>query len=131
MPVCNAIINATISMHNWDCNGSERCGYNVTSVEQNDADECVLKITHETPTKHYVDNISFDISSTASDVCSGTANSKSTPLSIKDYGTNYCNIYNILRVAAQLGVAYTDFDTSKELCTDYVEGQMAATCDKY
>jgi hypothetical protein len=123
-------------MHNWDCNNSERCGYNVTAVKQNDDMSCVLELTHETPTKHYVDNIVFTLAADADDntqytSCAGTADSKSEPLSIGDYGTNYCNIYNLLLAAADEGVKYDKFETSKSKCTNYVEGTMPATCDKY
>mmetsp|Transcript_20450 Transcript_20450/g.32744 ORF Transcript_20450/g.32744 Transcript_20450/m.32744 type:complete len:171 (+) Transcript_20450:64-576(+) len=71
---------------------AEFCGYKVISVTA-DLDH----FQHETPEKHYVDDISFqNFKQQGSDVVV-SAGSKSEPNSYYDYDTNFCNIFNLFR----------------------------------
>ena len=79
-------------------------------------------VTRTTPTKHYVDDIMFSLSGTAS--CSITAKSRSQTTSYYDYDTNYCNMYNVFRGMGQ------KFSTPSTTDCKWVPDDVS-TCDKY
>ena len=56
-------------------------------------DFCAIR---ETPTHHYKDDILFSLVD-SNGACTVTAKSRSQSLSVYDFDTNYCNMYNILK----------------------------------
>ena len=70
--------------------GGEVCGYSLISAGDS------LHIQHETPEKHYIDDVYFSFSDSDSE-CIISAKSKSEPNSYYDYDTNFCNIFNLFR----------------------------------
>lgn len=82
--------------------------------------------TRTTPTKHYVDDILFDLSgaSTIADSCEVTAYSRSRTLSYYDYDTNFCNMYNVFRTSG------LKFSTPATTECKWVPKDMSV-CDKY
>ena len=118
--------------------GGEKCLYSLVS---NSGDE--VTATHTTPKKKYVDSLSMKFSSTlavaslgiitfeklpSAGGCAVAAHSSSnTWYAILDFGTNYCNLHNLV-VGSGLANA-TDFSetTSDSVCTQYSK----ADCDTY
>ena len=83
--------------------------------------------TRTTPVKHYVDDISFVLQDGGNNTCSVTAKSQSQSLSYLDYGTNYCNMFNVMRTS---GINFTAPHVSN--CNSKnVPSDVVATCNKY
>lgn len=111
-------------MKTWsgtDCGSGEKCRYAIRSDSGS-----VLEGTHTTPVKHYVDDLKFSFSGS---MCIVDAQSSSeTWYAVLDYGTNYCNLHNLV-VGAQINVPKYGFKetTSNSVCTQYT----SANCAKY
>ena len=84
--------------------------------------------TRTTPVKHYVDDVSFALSDASTSTCTVTAKSQSQVLSVLDYGTNYCNMFNVIRMA---GVNYTTPQISNFSNSSNVPTDIITTCNKY
>ncbi|KAL4222764.1 hypothetical protein ACF0H5_018804 [Mactra antiquata] len=103
-------------------NGGEKCLYSITSTT---ADE--IKGTHETPVKHYVDDISFKMTKSG-DGCNVEAFSTSqTWYAYLDYSTNYCNLENLMTGAGLNATQGFTESTSDDVCTQY----SSRNCEKY
>ena len=84
-------------------------------------------VTRTTPTKHYVDDIEFTYTVNSATTCGVVAKSRSQTLSVYDYDTNYCNMYNPLR---QSGLKFSPVETSS--CANVpAAADVEATCNKY
>ncbi|XP_064647616.1 uncharacterized protein LOC135500237 [Lineus longissimus] len=102
--------------------GGEKCRYKLVSNEGN-----VVKATHTTPVKEYVDDLSFTFAGqdkTCS--CDGYSTSE-TWYAVLDYGTNYCNLNNLITGAGLNKTAGYKEETSDSICTQY----SSHDCDKY
>eukprot|EP00117_Sycon_ciliatum_P043635 scpid96995/ scgid31572/ len=105
--------------------GGEKCNYQV--VFSNDT---MLTGTHTTPVKHFVDEFSFVLSNPVgtTDRCIVDAKSRSqTWYAFLDYGTNYCNLRNLVLQASLEKSPGFDEKTSNSICTQY----SSANCDVY
>ena len=95
-----------------------------STVEEN------LWATRTTPTKKYVDDILFDYFSSSDDFnlgsCRIQAKSRSQTLSIKDYNTNYCNMWNVIQSVPEA----KDLEITTSECR-YVPQDPATTCKVY
>mmetsp|Transcript_30805 Transcript_30805/g.38599 ORF Transcript_30805/g.38599 Transcript_30805/m.38599 type:complete len:869 (+) Transcript_30805:85-2691(+) len=100
-----------------DCEG-EKCGYSIIS-----SSDGFLELDHETPSKHYVDSITFKF--TAVDgMCEVEGKSSSdTWYAVLDNGTNYCNMRNLVDSTSLL----VKEQTSDAVCTQY----SSADCETY
>merc|ERR1711862_1040666 len=91
------IINQMILWDNEDCGTKpgddkphgQKCLYKHTGTEG-----LVTTGTHTTPIHRYVDDLTFTF--VPEDVCIIEAHSISETLSVLDYGTNYCNLFNLM-----------------------------------
>merc|ERR1711953_84604 len=86
--------------------------------------------THTTPIHEYVDDLTFtfEVSQSRADVkCVVKANSISETLSLLDYGTNYCNLYNLMDGSGLVNDPAWSEDTNDRKCTQYSDAQ----CDIY
>merc|ERR1712079_901074 len=80
--------------------------------------------THTTPIHRYVDDLTFKFVPSDSG-CLVDANSISETLSLLDFGTNYCNLFNLMDGSGLTqDSAYTE-DTNDYQCTQY----SSADCD--
>ncbi|XP_062567882.1 uncharacterized protein LOC134230118 [Saccostrea cucullata] len=105
-------------------NGGEKCLYKFTSESGN-----TLKAKHETPVKHYVDDLTFTFmpaSSTAKCNVQGFSTSE-TWYALLDYGTNYCNLHNLITGSGLDKVSGYSEKTSDSICTQY----SSANCTVY
>jgi len=74
---------------------------------------------HETPVKRYSDSLSFEFEQSG-DVCKVKGYSSSDLwYAILDYGTNYCNIWNLVDGAGLTGKDGFVETTSDSVCTQY------------
>merc|ERR1712217_724906 len=89
-------------MNAWD---NEDCGTKPGDTEPNGQkclyhwtgnDGLITNGTHTTPIHRYVDNLSFKFVPMSDGACLVDAYSQSTPESILDYGTDYCNLFNLM-----------------------------------
>ncbi|XP_059148725.1 uncharacterized protein LOC131935970 [Physella acuta] len=106
-----------------DCGTGEKCKYKFISF-----DNSVLKATHTTPVKNYVDDLTFvfNSNSTTSCVVNGFSTSE-TWYAVLDYGTNYCNLHNLITGSGLDLTANYKEATDNGRCTQY----SSANCDKY
>ncbi|XP_061185550.1 uncharacterized protein LOC133193605 [Saccostrea echinata] len=105
-------------------NGGEKCLYKFVSESGN-----TLKAKHETPVKHYVDDLTFTFlpsSSTAKCNVQGFSTSE-TWYALLDYGTNYCNLHNLITGSGLDKVSGYSEKTSDSVCTQY----SSANCTVY
>eukprot|EP00095_Tigriopus_kingsejongensis_P005559 maker-scaffold736_size104543-snap-gene-0.18 protein:Tk05559 transcript:maker-scaffold736_size104543-snap-gene-0.18-mRNA-1 annotation:"hypothetical protein DAPPUDRAFT_223657" len=83
--------------------------------------------THTTPIQRYVDDIDFTFNVQDDGGCTIEAHSKSQSLSLLDYGTNYCNVFNLMDGSGLTqDPAFTE-QTSDSICTQH----STADCDIY
>lgn len=102
--------------------GGEKCLYKLVSNSGN-----TLKATHETPKKHYVDDLTFSFD-TEGNTCYVQGHSTSeTWYAVLDSGTNYCNLENLITGSGLNKAKNYKEQTSNGECTQY----SSANCDKY
>merc|ERR1712088_113149 len=90
----------------------QKCLYKLTSSE-----EASMTGTHTTPMARYVDALTFDFSDSGSG-CSVAAKSRAeTLLAWLDFGTNYCNLRNLIDGAGLSGTDGFTEETSTSVCT--------------
>ncbi|XP_071479354.1 uncharacterized protein [Diadema antillarum] len=103
-------------------NGGEKCLYAVTY--QNDT---YINGTHMTPVKHYVDDISFQLTSKKSGCAVFGFSTSETWYAYLDYGTNYCNLHNLITGSGLDKAPGYSEKTDDSICTQYT----SADCEKY
>lgn len=97
--------------------------YTVKSFEDN-----VLKATHETPKKHYIDDQTYTFKNVSSAGCTVQGYSTSEVwYAHLDYSTNYCNMHNLVTGSGLDRVPGFQEQTSTSECTQYDE----ANCNTY
>ncbi|XP_048756013.2 uncharacterized protein LOC125666772 [Ostrea edulis] len=104
--------------------GGEKCLYKFVSEASNQ-----LKAKHETPVKHYVDDLTFTftpVSSSAGCNVQGFSTSE-TWYAVLDYGTNYCNLHNLITGSGLDKASGYVEKTSDSVCTQY----SSANCTVY
>ncbi|CAG7825685.1 unnamed protein product [Allacma fusca] len=109
---------------NETCGTGQKCLYGLDSLNGN-----TLKATHTTPVKRYVDDLTFSFyPNTATSGCNVVGHSESRVwYAILDYGTNYCNLHNLVDGAGlQSDELYSEL-TRDEICTQYT----SSNCEKY
>eukprot|EP00744_Colponema_vietnamica_P004289 GILI01006434.1.p1 GENE.GILI01006434.1~~GILI01006434.1.p1 ORF type:complete len:197 (-),score=88.72 GILI01006434.1:154-672(-) len=90
-----------------------------------DEGKLVLRATRTTPVKKYVDDVILQLVQQG-DNCFVEGKSRSQSLSYYDYSTNFCNLYNPLRVLD------IPFDKDVQECKFHpADEEIVATCDKY
>merc|ERR1712110_415522 len=105
-----------------DCAGSQRCLYKLKASTDNQ-----ITASHTTPIKRYVDSLTFTFNDAAAG-CKVDGFSKSDLwYAVLDYGTNYCNLNNLI-TGAKLHESngYVE-DTRDKVCTQY----SSRNCDIY
>ncbi|CAH1798177.1 unnamed protein product [Owenia fusiformis] len=122
--VNNAIVKQ-IALWKTDDNckgGGEKCLYALVSRTDR-----IIKATHTTPKKGYVDDLTFTFTQN-SNICNVNGHSTSeTWYAVLDYSTNYCNLNNLITGAGlDKAKAYSE-TTSDRICTQY----SSRNCDKY
>jgi hypothetical protein len=122
-------INTAIAdqMKKWESadnckGGGERCLYNLTSQTSK-----LITGTHETPVKHYVDDLSFTFVENGIACYVHGYSTSQTWYAVLDYGTNYCNLHNIILGSGLDKTAGYVETTSSGQCTQY----STANCDIY
>jgi len=81
--------------------------------------------THTTPIHRYVDDLTFTF--VPGDGCLVDAHSISETLSLLDYGTNYCNLFNLMDGSGLVNDPSFSEDTNDRICTQ----RSSADCDIY
>lgn len=126
---CDVISNRLIQqMETWKtnatCGTGQKCLYGFGSIEGN-----TLKGTHTTPKAGYIDDIEFSFfPNTASGGCNVLGFSTSRIFfAVLDFGTNYCNLHNLVEGAGLASDAHYSELTRDEICTQYT----SANCEKY
>jgi hypothetical protein len=84
---------------------------------------------HTSPVKKYIDDLTFWFDANGND-CEVVALSVSRPLSIYDYDTNFCNIYNLL-YNANFNYTYHIGNEKSGCKFAPPPNEVAATCAKY
>lgn len=105
-----------------DCGTSEKCLYKLKSKN-----ETTLLATHTTPVKKYVDDLTFTLKPQGQSCQVHGFSTSETWYAVLDYGTNYCNLHNLIAGAGlDKTNAYSE-KTDDSVCTQY----SSADCDKY
>ena len=84
-------------------------------------------VTRTTPVKHYVDDIIFEVKGAQNGGCTVSSRSRSQTLSYYDYNTNYCNMYNVVRMSGLGFSSLTDSNCKWNLTPD----NRDEVCNKY
>merc|ERR1711963_181612 len=94
----------------------QNCLYEFTEVDS----EGTLKAKHLTPVKRYVDSLSFKFIGESNGNCKIEAYSRSDLwYAVLDYGTNYCNLRNLLDGTGLSGSDGFQESTRNKICTQY------------
>ncbi|KAA0716144.1 hypothetical protein E1301_Tti015854 [Triplophysa tibetana] len=106
-------------MKEWStetCPGtSQRCRYSLTTVNADD-----ITATHTTPVMRFVDDLTFNLSSPHPDTCDVQGRSVSRSwYAMFDGGTNYLNMYNLMRGSGLSSSPSFTESTSDRLCTQF------------
>ncbi|XP_067650142.1 uncharacterized protein [Haliotis asinina] len=92
----------------------EKCLYKLISSSATQ-----IKATRTTRVDHYVDDLTFTLKQEAS-TCKVHGYSRSeTWYAVLDFGTNYCNLFNLLDGAGLVKTAGYSETTSDRICTQY------------
>ena len=83
--------------------------------------------THTTPIHRYLDEMTLNFIPQENGGCLVDAISRSTPESILDFGTNYCNLFNLMEGSGLTQDAGYSEDTNDAVCTQH----SVADCDIY
>ncbi|XP_053374569.1 uncharacterized protein LOC128547029 [Mercenaria mercenaria] len=103
-------------------NGGEKCLYKVSSQSVTE-----IKGTHETPVKHYVDDLTFTMKPAGSGCTVDGFSTSETWYAYLDYSTNYCNLNNLITGAGLNATQGYKETTSDDVCTQY----SSRNCEKY
>jgi len=135
IPCVDAQALVVYQMHAWENNPcpdpvdgkphGQKCNYEHLGDEG-----LVTKGTHTTPIHEYVDDLKFTFENPPSMSgvgCVVKAHSISESLSLLDFGTNYCNLYNLMDGSGLVNDPEWTEDTNDRKCTQYSEVQ----CDIY
>ena len=92
------------------------------------ASALTIHSTHTSPVHRYIDDQHMSLApSTSGTGCDMDAKSESRPISIYDYSTNFCDVYNLLRA----GPAFS-YDVSTLECPFHPKrGAEDSTCNQY
>ncbi|KAK3611300.1 hypothetical protein CHS0354_015714 [Potamilus streckersoni] len=102
--------------------GGEKCLYTLKTNT-----DTMVAGTHETPVHHYIDDVSFTLTPSGS-TCSVSGSSRSEIwYAVLDYGTNYCNMHNLITGSGLDKVSGYTEKTNDDVCTQY----SSADCEKY
>jgi len=104
----------------------EKCRYAL--VKRTDSPtNTILTATHTTPVHEYVDDLTFTLTSSGSECQVQGYSTSETWYAHLDFGTNYCNLHNLITGSGlDKTVAYSE-STSDAVCTQY----SSADCTKY
>ncbi|XP_033763006.1 uncharacterized protein LOC117344366 [Pecten maximus] len=87
----------------------------------------VMKLTHETPLKHYIDDVTFTLTSQDDSCHIDGYSTAETWYAVLDAGTNYCNMFNLLEGSGlTTATGYTE-TASDDTCTQ----RSSADCTRY
>ncbi|TRY64360.1 hypothetical protein TCAL_07694 [Tigriopus californicus] len=101
----------------------QRCKY---SLEESTAN--MIKGVHRTPAKDYEDDFNFELTEGPNGSCKVKGFSTSRLwYAILDFGTNYCNLWNLVDGAGFTKLDGFKEDTSSRVCTQY----DSADCSRY
>lgn len=106
----------------FDCKQGEKCLYKLVS-----SDGKTLKATHETPAEHYVDDLTFTFTPSGSQCQVHGFSTSETWYAVLDYGTNYCNLHNLITGSGLDKTDGYEENVSSSECTQV----STANCDKY
>ncbi|KAM7390879.1 hypothetical protein PAMA_008873 [Pampus argenteus] len=111
--------------------GGQKCLYKLQSASVH-----FIAAKHTTPFKRYVDDINFRLVSYHFFTCCHVSamSISETWYAIKDHGTNYCNLYNLMegKIGQQYGSGLTEVGGYKEVTSDFLCTQRSsANCIVY
>jgi len=100
----------------------QNCLYTFVSAENG-----VIVAEHRTPVKRYVDDLEFTLTEGPAGKCLVDAKSSSRLwYAVLDFGTNYCNLRNLLDGVGFTEQQFTE-ETSDSVCTQYT----SRDCSRY
>ncbi|XP_046349884.1 uncharacterized protein [Haliotis cracherodii] len=98
----------------------EKCLYKLLSSSATQ-----IKATRTTREKHYVDDLTFTLTQEASMCKVHGFSTSETWYAVLDFGTNYCNLFNLLDGAGLVKTAGYSETTSDKICTQYSKRDCA------
>jgi len=133
--VKNKIVNQIKQWENTECPGvsedcpklpcGQKCLYNFTSYQEEDT---TIVATHETPKHRFIDDLTFILSEQGSSNCAVEATSNSrTWYAVLDFGTNYCNLRNLIEGSGISELQSFEEITEDSVCTQY----SSRNCQRY
>jgi len=98
----------------------QKCLYELSSVEDNK-----IEATHKTPVKRYIDNLTFELNAAGSKCKVDAFSTSSIWYAVLDFGTNYCNLRNLLDGAGYVEGTHFEENTEDSVCTQYTSRDCA------
>jgi len=124
--LAKSIMDQISKWNGSDCgsgdNLNEKCKYKMLSYKSS-----VLKATHTTPTKEYVDDLQFNFKAAGKGCAVHGFSTSETWYAYLDYSTNYCNLHNLITGAGLDKLDKYTETTSNQVCTQY----SSANCERY
>lgn len=119
--VSSLLVNQIKEWSTETCPGtSQRCRYALISVNAED-----ITATHTTPVMRFVDDVTFNLSSPHPDTCDVQGRSVSRSwYAMLDSGTNYLNMYNLMKGSGLSSSPSFTESTSDRLCTQFSSTQQ-------
>ncbi|ODN02442.1 hypothetical protein Ocin01_04249 [Orchesella cincta] len=107
-----------------NCGTGQKCLYTMGETKENE-----LHATHTTPKAKYIDDMYYKFyTNSATGGCNVIGYSTSRIFfAVLDFGTNYCNIHNLVEGAGLPDDPHYSELTRDEICTQYT----SANCEKY
>eukprot|EP00128_Syssomonas_multiformis_P009018 Colp12_sorted_trinity150504_noHs@2853 len=127
LPCSNVTTSIVNQIAKWTddsgcANGGEKCLYTLQSQTATE-----LKFTHKTPVKFYVDDITMSFAGSDAQCTIDGFSTSETWYAYLDYGTNFCNMKNLLIGSGLINAPGFKETASDSTCTQY----SSADCEKY
>lgn len=124
------IINQIGKWNGTDCTGpqgdGEKCRYALTG-RKDSSTNTILSATHTTPVHKYVDDLTFTLTPMGSSCQVQGYSTSETWYAHLDFGTNYCNLKNLITGSGLDKTNPFSENTNDDVCTQY----SSADCTKY
>ena len=134
---CQNVSTALVSqIKKWNgeegcASGGEKCLYDLVSHSEDKPGSYVIKATHKTPKRHFVDDLTFTLTSQGQGSpiqCAVEGFSTSEVFyAFLDFGTNYCNMRNLAEGSGLTKARLFGEKVDPDKCTQV----KSANCEKY
>lgn len=114
IPVANKIEHQIKTWSSSMCNGTQKCMYELVFANQS-----LIEGIHRTPKFHFIDSFAFNLAEQNNTCFAEGRSSSNLWFAVLDFGTNYCNLHNLITGSALDKASGYSETTSNAICTQY------------